>query len=194
MKIHSGENLIDGVSVLVERKRVKNINIRVKSDGLVKMTVPYRATLAQGAAFLASKWEWVKRTRESLKTRKKPPRREITPMDVAWLQMLLLELHSLWAAKVGEFGVAWKIRKMKTRWGVCNWVKRRITYAENLALHPRDVVEYIVCHEFCHFAVHGHGPRFHALMDKRMPDWRERRKRLNHPEQFTGEAPDDKNT
>ena len=31
-------------------------------------------------------------------------------------------------------------------------VKRQITYAENLAGQPRDIVEYIVCHEFCHFA------------------------------------------
>ena len=179
MTIHSGENVFDGIVVIVERKRTRNINLRIKPDGMVKMTVPYRATLAQGAAFLSSKWEWVKRVRGRLETRPKLPDREISPMEYARLQALLAELHSLWAAKTGEFGVEWKIRKMKTRWGVCNWVKRRITYAESLALHPKEVVEYIVCHEFCHFAVHGHGPRFHALMDERMPDWRERRKEIS---------------
>ena len=194
MTIHSGENVLDGITVLVERKSVKNINLRVKPDGLVKMTVPCRATLAQGAAFLASKWEWVRRMRERLKARQKPQQREIPPMEYARLQTLLAELHSFWAAKVGEFGIAWKIRKMKTRWGVCNWVKRQITYSENLVGQPRDVVEYIVCHEFCHFAVHGHGTRFHALMDKRLPDLRERRKRLNHPEQFSGESTNGKDT
>ena len=182
MTIHSGENVLDGIAVLVERKSVKRFNLRIKADGAVRLTVPYRAALTQGAAFLASKWEWVKRTRERLKARPRPPQRDWTPTEVARLQSLLAELHSLWAARTGNPGVAWKIRKMKTRWGVCNWVKRQITYAENLAGQPRDIVEYIVCHEFCHFAVHSHGPRFHALMDKRLPDWRERRKRLNHPE------------
>lgn len=182
MTIHSGENVVDGIVVLVERKRVKNICLRVKPDGTVRLSVPYRATLAYGAAFLASKWEWVKRARERLMARLKPQQRDWTPMEVARLQTLLGELHALWAARTGEFGVEWKIRKMKTCWGVCNLTRRRITYSENLAGQPRDIVEYIVCHEFCHFAVHGHGPRFHALMDKRLPDWRERRYRLNHPE------------
>ena len=182
MTIHTGENVIDAIAVLVERKSVKRFNLRVKADGAVRLTVPYRGTLAQGAAFLASKWEWVKRARERLKARTGTSQRDWTPAEAARLEALLAQLHSLWAARVGEFGVAWKIRKMKTCWGVCNWEKRLITYSANLAGQPRDVVEYIVCHEFCHFAVHGHGPRFRALMDTRLPDWRERRKRLNYPE------------
>ena len=183
MKIHTGENIIDGIVVTVVRRKAKRVIIRVRPSGEVVLNVPpWRATLAQGADFLASKWEWVLRTRKRFESQRdslRPEPREFTAIEIARLQTMLGELHSLWAARVGEFGVEWKTRRMKTRWGVCNWVKRRITYSEMLADKPREVVEYIVAHEFTHFAIHGHGPRFHALMDARMPDWRERRKRLN---------------
>ena len=179
MTIHCGENMIDGVPVTVVRRRAKRIIVRVKPGGEVSLTIPFwRATLAEGAAFLASKWEWVLRTREHQLTQPVPTMREFTPMEVAMLQTLIGELHSLWAARLGEFGVSWKLRRMKTRWGVCNYMKRRITYAVMLADKPRECVEYVVVHELTHLKAHGHGPKFKALMDARLPDWRERRRKL----------------
>ena len=101
-------------------------------------------------------------------------------MDIARLQTLLGELHSLWAVRLGEYGVSWKLRRMKTLWGVCNYAKRRITYAVMLAGAPRECVEYVVVHELTHLKAHGHGVRFKALMDERLPDWRERRRALKN--------------
>ena len=37
-------------------------------------------------------------------------------------------------------------------------------------------------HELCHLLERGHGPRFHALMDTFMPDWKERRAKLRELE------------
>lgn len=48
-----------------------------------------------------------------------------------------------------------------------------------LAGQGRDEVEYVVVHELTHLAAHDHGPLFRALMDERLPDWRERRERLH---------------
>lgn len=179
MTLHSGENTIGGIPVTVARRRAKRIIVRVKPGGEIVLTVPYgRATLAEGAAFLASNWEWVLRTRERAKAHPVPPAKEFTPMEIATLQTLLGELHAVWAARLGEFGVAWKLRRMKTRWGVCDFVKRRVTYAAMLADKPRECVEYVVVHELTHLKAHGHGPPFKALMDSRLPDWRERRRML----------------
>ena len=71
---------------------------------------------------------------------------------------------------------------MKSRWGVCNWVKRYVTYSKMLAGKPPAEVEYVVVHELTHLKAHGHGPKFKAYMDARLPDWRERRRRLNGKE------------
>ena len=71
---------------------------------------------------------------------------------------------------------------MKSLWGSCHWRRRRITYNTELALAPRELVEYVVVHELTHLQAHDHGPRFHALMDERLPDWAARRRRLNKRE------------
>ena len=118
IKLHCGANVIDGIAVSVARRRARNLIVRVRQDGSVSLTVPqWRATLAQGAAFLRSKWEWVLRTRKRILAQPAPPAHEFTPMDIARLQTLLGELHSLWAVRLGEYGVSGKLRRMKT--GVC---------------------------------------------------------------------------
>ena len=180
--IHTGENVVEGIPVTVVKRRARHYIVRVKLDGSVYLTVPlWGGTLAKGEEFLASRWEWVLRTRARALANPAPPpvpAREFTPMEVASLQTLLGHLHSTWAARLGEFGVAWKLRRMKSRWGVCNWVKRRVTYAVMLADRPMECVEYVVVHELTHLKAHGHGPKFQALMDERLPDWRERRRML----------------
>ena len=183
MALHTGENLIDGIPVEVVRRRAKHIRIRDRADGSVSLTVPFwRATLAQGAEFLASKWDWVVETRRRTLAHPAPVAREISPEEAERLRALLGELHAQWAARLGEPGTVWKLRRMKTRWGVCNYVRRKVTYSLMLAGKPPELVEYVVVHELTHLVAHGHGPQFQALMDARMPGWRVRRRLLNHPE------------
>ena len=180
MKLSTGQNIIDGIPVTVVRRRAKRIIIRVKSGGEIVVTVPpWRATLAQAADFLVSKWEWVRLTRERAVAHPAPVVREPSQEEVNALLSLIGELHALWCIHLGEPCVEWKLRRMKSRWGVCNWVKRRVTYAKMLAAKSRAEVEYVVVHELTHLKAHGHGPEFKALMDARLPDWRERRRKLN---------------
>ena len=179
--LKSGENLIDGVPVRVVRRRGRRINIRILDDGTVRLMVPHWwATLAQGAEFLAAKWNWVLDARARVLAR--PPAAppiEASDLEVLLLERLLTELHALWTARLNEPGVTWKLRRMKTLWGVCHFSKRQITYARQLALKPRELVEYVVVHELTHLKVHNHGPAFKALMDARLPNWRQLRRRLN---------------
>ena len=179
--LKSGENFIDGVPVRVVRRRGRRINIRILDDGTVRLMVPHWwATLAQGAEFLASKWDWVLDARARVLAR--PPAAppiEASDLEVLLLERLLTELHTLWTARLNEPGVTWKLRRMKTLWGVCHFSKRQITYARMLALKPRELVEYVVVHELTHLKVHNHGPAFKALMDARLPNWLQLRRRLN---------------
>lgn len=180
MTLHFGENTIDGVPVSVVRRRAKRLIVRVKADGSVWLTIPaWRTTLARGAEFLAAEWDWVLRTRERVLAHPAPPAREYTAAEIAALEALVGELHSLWSERLGEGCVTWKLRRMKTRWGVCNYQRRRVTYAVMLAGKPRECVEYVVVHELTHLRTHGHGAEFKALMDARLPDWRRRRAMLN---------------
>ena len=181
--LHSGHNEIDGVPVEVVRKRIRRINIRVAADGTVCLSVPkWWATLRQGEDFLREKWRWVQKTRAEVLARPAAIRAPVTEAELEVLRTLLGELNATWAARVGEDGVSWKIRKVKSLWGCCHWRDRYITYNAELARAPRDLVEYVVAHEYTHFAVHNHGPKFRALMDERLPGWQTLRRRLNRRE------------
>jgi len=77
--------------------------------------------------------------------------------------------------RVQEFGV----KRMKTRWGTCNPRARRIWLNLELAKAPPACLEYIVVHEMVHLLEPSHNTRFHALMDRFLPEWRLRKELLN---------------
>jgi len=176
-----GDNDVRGLRVCVARRRARRYGIRVRGDGTVSVTVPSPGgTLRAASQFLEEQWAWIVEARARMLERvaaspkPQPPGR----MDVLLLQALLSGLMDKWCALLGETGVTWKTRSMKTRWGVCNYNRRRITFAEMLAGQEVAQVEYVVVHELTHLQAHGHGPDFWALMDRRLPDWRERRRAL----------------
>lgn len=70
------------------------------------------------------------------------------------------------------------VRKMKFRWGSCT-AKGKITLNFKLIQVPKRLVDYVIVHELCHLIEHSHAPAFYALMGKMMPDWEERREKLN---------------
>ena len=181
--LHNGPNEVDGIPVEVIRKRIRRYNLRVDSDGTVKLSVPkWWGTLRQAEFFLREKWGWVQKIRAEVLARPAATRAPVTEAELEALRALLGELNAMWAARVGEDGVSWKIRRVKSLWGCCHWRDRYITYNAELARAPRDLVEYVVVHEYTHFAVHNHGPKFHALMHERLPGWLTLRRRLNRRE------------
>ena len=70
------------------------------------------------------------------------------------------------------------IRKMKTRWGVCNTKTKRVTL--NLELIKKDLkyLDYVIVHELSHFIYPNHSKDFWALVNKYYPNYKEVRKYL----------------
>lgn len=181
--LHAGENIVEGIPVEVVRKRIRRINLRVAPDGVVWLSVPlFRATLREGERFLRTKLDWVRRTRKAVLSRPSPECEAVGEGEIATLREILTELNAMWAARLHEPDVVWRLREVKTFWGTCNWRKRLITYNIELARAPRELVEYVVVHELTHLQAHDHGPGFYALMTARLPRWQELRKRLNRRE------------
>ena len=92
-------------------------------------------------------------------------------------QYISLHLQQ-YADLYGETPVNFSIRRMKTEWGSCMARKRNMLFNLELAKVPEHLVDYVIVHELCHLQVQNHGPRFKALMDSRMSDWRDRKMQL----------------
>lgn len=70
------------------------------------------------------------------------------------------------------------IRDMKVRWGSCS-TKGRITLNRRLVQVPKDLIDYVILHELCHLKEHNHSTEFYALLERVLPDWKDRRQKLN---------------
>ncbi len=69
------------------------------------------------------------------------------------------------------------VRAMTNRWGSCSPAGRLLLNSRLIAL-PTSLVDYVIAHELCHLRVAKHGPRFERLLERVMPDWRQRHGRL----------------
>jgi predicted metal-dependent hydrolase len=70
------------------------------------------------------------------------------------------------------------VRKMTRRWGSCT---KSGTVALNIDLIkvPLTFIDYVIVHELCHLKVHNHSPAFYRLLFRSMPDWKQRKERLD---------------
>jgi predicted metal-dependent hydrolase len=78
-------------------------------------------------------------------------------------------------AAVARAGTSYKrltIRGQRTRWGSCS-TSGALSFNWRLLLAPEPVLDYVIEHEVCHIEVMDHSARFWALLESRVPDWRE---------------------
>ena len=70
------------------------------------------------------------------------------------------------------------IRKMKTRWGVCNYKTNRVTLNFNLIKKDIKYLDYVITHELSHLIYHDHSKSFWKCVEDNMPEFKEIRKDL----------------
>lgn len=86
--------------------------------------------------------------------------------------------------KVEEFGkildVSFQhinIKNMKTRWGSCT-CNKNINFNYKVLSLPEKLAEYVIVHEMCHLKEFNHSRKFWSLVEKAIPDYKDRVKDL----------------
>lgn len=94
-------------------------------------------------------------------------RNAVTPLLATWQPRMGVEVERVF------------VRRMKTKWGSCNYKACTVRFNTELARKPPECLEYIVVHELVHLLEPSHNARFYTLMDRFMPNWRTHREVLN---------------
>ena len=71
-----------------------------------------------------------------------------------------------------------KIRKMTSRWGVCNIKNHNVTLNSELSKYDISALDYVIVHELSHFIHHNHSKDFWLLVSKYYPNYKDIRKML----------------
>ena len=70
------------------------------------------------------------------------------------------------------------IRKMKTRWGVCNKKLNKVTLNYSLIYKDVKYLDYVIVHELSHFIHFDHSKAFWSLVGENCPNYKQIRKEM----------------
>ena len=87
------------------------------------------------------------------------------------------KVYPLFKKYCGDFPTI-KFRKMTSRWGSCNFVRKILTFNYALINAPIECVEYVIYHEFTHFIEPNHSKKFYSALSNFLPEYKERKKKI----------------
>ena len=175
------------MDVKIIRSNRKTVAIQVNSDLSITVRAPHFASEKDIEEILMKKEAWISKHIEEIKTRKKRFESEstdkFTPEKIKLLADKALEVIPMRVEYFANImGVTYgniTIRNQKTRWGSCSIHSKKIRINLQLAAKPEECIEYVLVHELCHLLEPSHNERFYYFMDLYLPDWENRKKKLN---------------
>lgn len=160
-------------------KSVKNINLRIKSDGSVFVSSNRNISERTVEEFLISKADFIIKAQNSFAEKKKTPSIVYyTEDEVKTVILDICEKIYPYFRKKGVHFPEIKFRKMISQWGNCRREKGVLTFNTNLRFAPKECIEYVVLHEFTHFLQPNHSELFYRELFKVCPDWKKYRQAL----------------
>ena len=167
-------------------RRTGRLSMRIVKNGDVHVSAPYGMPRKKIEAFVNEHLEWIEEARKRNADRQKR-RTDFygqLPLDtrarkehaIKRLKVLVEPMIEHYSNIMGVRADSITYKPMISRWGVCRFKEHSICLSIYLLLLPEWCIEHVVVHELCHMLEPSHNARFHALMDRYYPRWREARK------------------
>lgn len=159
----------------------KTLGLQVKSDGTVAVRAPLRVSDETIRFFIEKHIEWILRKRKLWTAQTHDPStclpEVVTAAGKRQIRQLITQRVAYYAEVMGIAYGRITMRNQRTRWGSCS-SDGNLNFNCRLLFVPPELVDYVVVHELAHRRHMDHSPAFWQEVEKYMPDYRERRKRL----------------
>ena len=162
------------------------MSMRVVSNGDLHVTAPYLTSKKTVMRFIRDNEAWIAEAMRKMKEANEKrydfyaqlpqETKEQVQEAVARLDVILKPMLLKYTALMGVHPAKIIYKPTISRWGSCNKKTGAIQFSTYLLLLPDLCVEHVVVHELAHLIEANHGPKFHALMDRYFPHWKEARK------------------
>ncbi len=163
---------------LIQSKR-KTIELSIDDDFHPLVKAPLKMSTEDIDLFVSKHEKWIEKHRKLKMERAE--KYSFSPEDESVLKAKALEYlterteHFAQIMGVKPTGI--KITSAKKRFGSCNG-KNSICYSFMLMQYPVEAIDYVVVHELAHIVHKNHGAEFYRLIEKYLPDYKNREKLL----------------
>ena len=158
----------------------KTLCLQVKKNGEVVVRAPLGTSEIRIKDFVQKHSEWIAKKVEATKNFLTP----IDTLDKSEIDKLKAFAREIIPSRVEYYAtilnVTYKkisINTAKGRFGSCS-SKGTLNFSCNLMRYPYEAVDYVVLHEVAHLIELNHSKKFWAIIEKHMPDYKERKKLL----------------
>ena len=156
--------------------------IYVRPDGSVEVRAPLRAKRDFIEAFIREKEDWIRNTQRKMAERRE--QRQVIALSPAEVRATkkkakeyLTRRCEHFAPRMGVDFQSVKVNSARTRWGSCT-SEGNLNFTYRLIFAEPELIDYIVVHELAHRREMNHSPRFWAVVEATLPDYRKHRAAL----------------
>lgn len=192
-----------GFDVNLSFKKVKRVSITIKAPfGEIFINAPKYFQISQIEQLLLDKKEWILKNQTKIKSRTIIPFDTFKEGDTPYLflqpininlthdelfkfyreqlKITAQPLFEKWTKIMNVYPNEWRIKNMKTRYGSCNVLAKRIWINLKLVVLDKSCLELIIVHELCHLIEKSHSKRFYSLLDYYLPNWKNTQNKLSN--------------
>jgi predicted metal-dependent hydrolase len=166
---------------LRESSRARRVNLTLRHDGSVVVSIPKRkkATLAEN--FLKENEKWVLANLKKIKnhngiyleTHKGKKFELLKEYAQIFVNRKIEKINKYYKFKINRVS----IKNQKSQWGSCS-AKGNLNFTYKVVLLPERLAEYVIAHEICHIQEFSHSKAFWTLLGESVPNCRELDKEL----------------
>ena len=196
--------------IIVNRKRIKNLYLRIKEENKIEVSANFYTTNKEILKIINDNKAFIIKANNKLKVNKLKPNKimylgdELSLIEsdktfidnnyiyakseedaINYIYSLCYDVFKVRLERImsmfdnlPEFTL--RVRKMKTRWGVCNKGSMTVTLNTELITKDVNLIDYVIVHELCHFKHMDHSPAFWNEVAKYYPYYKQARKELNN--------------
>lgn len=158
-------------------RRTLSLEVTPQPETVVR--APRRCPVAEIERFVSAHADWIVRQTQRQQQRRqtglaRPVSAEREQELRQLAQRLIPQRVAYYGALMGLTPAGVRITGAQKRFGSCSG-QNRLCFSWRLMLYPPEAIDYVVVHELAHIRHHDHSPAFYALIERYMPDHRQRR-------------------